>query len=114
MGTNNNRRRVLCASAPLAVLLLSAAPAAASVQGGQYPPVVPPGETLSDTAVLGSRADAPASGGTSVLGTKTESSQLALTGTDALPYLAGGLVLVAGGAGLFLVARRKEPLAPAV
>lgn len=123
MSTSRNRRRALYAAAPLTILLLSAAPAAAL----PYPPELPGDTEMSsppddngpddngsdgDTAVLGTKTGSAVTGTdgrTAVLGTKTQNSQLALTGSDVLPYLAGGLVLVAGGAGLFVVARRRGP-----
>ena len=89
---------------PLALIGLGALPAAAA---DVYPPTLP-GPTRTtvppDTQVAGVKISAtkdPAQ--TRVLGIK-----LAATGTDVLPYLAGAGVLIAGGAGVVLLARRRD------
>ena len=103
----SRRQRLACGAAllPLALLGLGALPAAAA---DVYPPTLPgPTRTTAppdDTQVAGVKISAvqePAD--TQVLGTK-----LAATGTDVLPYVAGAGVLIAGGVGVVLLARRRD------
>ena len=96
------RGAAVLAAAAIACLLVTGPAAAADV----YPPALPgPTKTTAptDTEVLGDKEAAPT---TAVLGTKV--GALAFTGADVVPYLAGGGVLVAGGVGLVLLARRKR------
>lgn len=92
---DRGRRRgaTALAAAAVAGLLITAPAAAVDV----YPPSLP-----GPTATTVPPDIAPT---TAVLGTKVDS--LAFSGTDVLPYLAGGGVLVIGGAALLVRARRR-------
>lgn len=102
----SRRQRLVVAAAvvPLALIGLGALPAAAA---DVYPPTLP-GPTRTtvppDTQVAGVKISAPQQPAQArVLGTK-----LAATGTDVLPYVAGAGVLIAGGVGVVLLARRRD------
>lgn len=103
----SRRQRLACGAAllPLALIGLGALPAAAT---DVYPPTLPgPTRTTApppDTQVAGVKVSAAQQPGqTQVLGIK-----LAATGTDVLPYVAGAGVLIVGGVGVVLLARRRD------
>ncbi len=77
------------------------APAAAA---DNYPPTLP-GPTETAPEVAGTRTTAPAEE-VEVRGARA--GRLAVTGADAVPYLAGAGVLLVGGSVLVIAARRKD------
>ncbi|HZI98066.1 MAG TPA: hypothetical protein VFD41_11140 [Actinomycetales bacterium] len=108
------RRAVPALAATALAGLMAAGPAQAQV----YPPVNP-GETetaVPPVDVSGTKTSAPADPGdpgvagdrddVAVLGVKVGLGSLALTGSDVLPYAAGGAVLLVGGGALVVIARR--------
>ena len=105
MSDNLSRRQRFVGGAALlslALIGLGALPAAAA---DVYPPTLPgptPTTVPPGTQVAGVKISAPPAQ-TQVLGVK-----LAATGTDVLPYVAGAGVLVAGGIGVVLLARRRD------
>lgn len=107
MSDNLSRRQRFVGGAALlslALIGLGALPAAAA---DVYPPTLPgPSRTTvpPDTQVAGVKISAPQEPAqTQVLGIK-----LAATGADVLPYVAGAGVLIVGGIGVVLLARRRD------
>lgn len=87
--------------------MLIVGPTGAAVGQELYPPVLPGAtRTTAPADVLGARVTQPPRQAAAPQ-VEVAGAQLAVTGVDAIPYAAGALVLVVGGASIVLLTRRS-------